>query len=152
MIPYWYPTLLFRPTCGGGGGGGKLYTQMFFVQSIFADRYIHCRELRLVSLEISCSVEYGIKKFIVAEFYSFWIADGIPLFIFKISLFLLLVLLLRFVNKFDTKLFVKIIAKNSHFLFKNYPQIRFSIPLVPSRWQWRPNICCHNHWTLEKYY
>ena len=34
---------------------------VFFVQSIFADRYIHRRELRLVSLESSSSVEYGIK-------------------------------------------------------------------------------------------
>ena len=34
----------------------------FFVQSILADRYIHRRELRLVSLEILPSVEYGIKK------------------------------------------------------------------------------------------
>ena len=53
------------PLEGGGGGGGEeeLYTQIgFFVQTIFADRYIHRRELRLVSLESSSSVEYGIKK------------------------------------------------------------------------------------------
>ena len=44
-------------------GGEELYTQMgFFVQSILADRYIHRRELRLVSLESLSSVEYGIKK------------------------------------------------------------------------------------------
>ena len=45
--------------------GEELYTQMgffFFVPWIFADRYIHRRELRLVSLESSSSVEYGIKK------------------------------------------------------------------------------------------
>ena len=35
---------------------------IFFVQSILADRYIHRRELRLVSLESLSSVEYGIKK------------------------------------------------------------------------------------------
>ena len=34
----------------------------FFVQSILADRYIHRRELRLVSLESLSSAEYGIKK------------------------------------------------------------------------------------------
>ena len=46
------------------GGREELYTQMgfFFVQSILADRYIHRRELRLVSLEILSSLEYGIKK------------------------------------------------------------------------------------------
>ena len=46
--------------------GEELYTQMgffcFFVQSIFPDRYIHRRELRLVSLKSTSSVEYGIKK------------------------------------------------------------------------------------------
>ena len=52
--------------------GEELYTQtgFFFVQSIFADRYIHRRELRLVSLESSFSVEYGIKKiFLIFVFY-----------------------------------------------------------------------------------
>ena len=50
---------LFRPLLRGE----ELYTQMvFFVQSILADRYIHRRELRLVSLESSSSVKYGIKK------------------------------------------------------------------------------------------
>ena len=52
--------------------GEELYTQLvfFFVQSIFADRYIHRRELRLVSLESSSSVEYGIKKiFLIFVFY-----------------------------------------------------------------------------------
>ena len=34
----------------------------FFGQSILADRYIHRRELRLVSLESLSSLEYGIKK------------------------------------------------------------------------------------------
>ena len=44
-------------------GGGTIYsTGFFFVQSILADRYIHRRELRLVSLESSSSVEYEIKK------------------------------------------------------------------------------------------
>ena len=50
--------LLFRPLLKGE----ELYTQLvFFVQSIFADRYIHRRELRLVSLESLSSVKYGIK-------------------------------------------------------------------------------------------
>ena len=42
----------------------------FFVQSILADRYIHRRELRMVSLESLASVEYGIKKiFLIFGFY-----------------------------------------------------------------------------------
>ena len=51
--------------------GEELYTQMgFFVQSILADRYIHRRELTLVSLESLSSVEYGIKKI-----FSFFVFD-----------------------------------------------------------------------------
>ena len=51
--------LLFRPLLSEE----ELYTQMgFFVQSILADRYIHRRELRLVSLERLSSAEYEIKK------------------------------------------------------------------------------------------
>ena len=42
----------------------------FFADRIFADRYIHRRELRLVSSESSSSVEYGIKKiFLIFAFY-----------------------------------------------------------------------------------
>ena len=44
-------------------GEGTIYSNgFFFVQSILADRYIHRRELRLVSLESLSRVEYGIKK------------------------------------------------------------------------------------------
>ena len=54
-------------------GGGTIYSNgffFFFVQWIFADRYIHRRELRVVSLESSSSVEYGIKKiFLIFVFY-----------------------------------------------------------------------------------
>ena len=53
-------------------GGGTIYSTgfFFFVQWIFAARYIHRRELRLVSLESSFSVEYGIKKiFLIFVFY-----------------------------------------------------------------------------------
>ena len=52
-------------------GGGTIYsTGFFFVPWIFAARYIHRRELRLVSLESSSSVEYGIKKiFLIFDFY-----------------------------------------------------------------------------------
>ena len=51
--------------------GEELYTQMgFFVPWIFAARYIHRRELRLVSLESLSSVEYEIKKiFLIFVFY-----------------------------------------------------------------------------------
>ena len=49
--------------------GEELYTQLgFFVQSILADRYIHRRELRLVSLESLSSVEYGVKKIFLIFF------------------------------------------------------------------------------------
>ena len=56
-------SLIFVPT--PLEGGEELYTQLgffFFVQSILADRYIHRREMRLVSLESLSSVECGIKK------------------------------------------------------------------------------------------
>ena len=48
---------------GGGGGGEELYTQMFFfVQTILADRYIHCREIWEVSFKSSSNAEFEIKK------------------------------------------------------------------------------------------
>ena len=48
--------------------GEELYAQtgFFFVQSILVGRYIHRRELRLVSLESLSSVEYGIKKYLIS--------------------------------------------------------------------------------------
>ena len=56
-------SLLFVPT--PLEGGGTIYSNgFFFVQSILADRYIHRREFRLVSLESLSSVEYGIKNYI----------------------------------------------------------------------------------------
>ena len=63
--------LLFRPLLrGGGGGGGTIYSNGCFFVQIFADRYIYRRELRMVSLESSSSVEFGIKKiFIIFVFY-----------------------------------------------------------------------------------
>ena len=51
-------------------GGGSICSRVFFVQTILADRYIHRRELRLVSLESSSSVKFGIKKiFLIFLFY-----------------------------------------------------------------------------------
>ena len=51
--------LLFRPHLWGE----ELSTQMgFFVQTILADRYIHRRKMRVVSLKSSSSVELEIKK------------------------------------------------------------------------------------------
>ena len=42
---------------------GELYTQMgFFVQAIFADRYIYPREMWVVSFKSSSSEEFKIKK------------------------------------------------------------------------------------------
>ena len=53
------------------GEGGTIYsTGIFFVQSILADRYIHRRELWVVSLKNPSRVEYGIKKiFSIFVFY-----------------------------------------------------------------------------------
>ena len=51
-------------------GGGTIYSNGFFCSVNFRDRYIHRRELRLVSSESSSSVEYGIKKiFLIFGFY-----------------------------------------------------------------------------------
>ena len=55
-------------------GEGTIYSNgFFFVQSILADRYIHRRELRLVSLESLSNVEYGIKKI----FFNFRFLQGV---------------------------------------------------------------------------
>ena len=53
-----------KSCCSDPSWGGRNYIlkQVFFVQSILADRYIHRRELRLASLESLSSVEYRIKK------------------------------------------------------------------------------------------
>ena len=50
-------------------GGGSIFSDGFFVQTILADRYIHGRELRLVSLESLSSVEYGKNMFFNFNFY-----------------------------------------------------------------------------------
>ena len=43
--------------------GEELYTQMgFFVRTILADRYIHCREMWVASLKSQCSVEFETIK------------------------------------------------------------------------------------------
>ena len=44
------------------GGRNYILKWVFFVQSILSDRYIHRRELRLVSTESLSSVEYRIRK------------------------------------------------------------------------------------------
>ena len=52
-------------------GGGNIYSNgFFFVQTIFADRYIHCREIILVSLKSSSSVELEIQIFLNFVFFS----------------------------------------------------------------------------------
>ena len=45
-------------------GGGELYTQIgfAFVKTILADRYIHRREMWMVSLTDSSSVEFKINE------------------------------------------------------------------------------------------
>ena len=55
-------TIIFVPTPLEGGGGRNYILNWVFFQSILADRYIHRRELRMVSLESLSSVEYGIQK------------------------------------------------------------------------------------------
>ena len=50
------------------GGGNYILKWVFFVQTILAHRYIHRRELRLVSIESLSSVEYGIKKIFLFSF------------------------------------------------------------------------------------
>ena len=52
------------------GGRNYILKWFFFVQTIFAHRYIHRRELRLVSLESSSSVEYAIKKILLYSFFT----------------------------------------------------------------------------------
>ena len=42
--------------------GGTIYPTGFFVQTILADRYIHCREIWVVSFKSMYILEYGIKK------------------------------------------------------------------------------------------
>ena len=67
---YFHSILLFNCSDPLEGGGTIYSTGFFFVPWIFAARYIHRRELRLVSLESSSSVEYGIKKiFLIFVFY-----------------------------------------------------------------------------------
>ena len=63
----------FRPLSGGGGGGegageeagegGTIYSYGFFVQSNLADRYIHRKEMWVISLKSSSSIEFEIKMF-----------------------------------------------------------------------------------------
>ena len=43
-------------------GRNYILKWVFFVQTILADRYIHCREMWVVSIKISSSVEFEIKK------------------------------------------------------------------------------------------
>ena len=51
--------------------GEVLYTQIgFFVQTILADQYNHCREIWVISLKSPSSVEYGYRKtFSIFAFY-----------------------------------------------------------------------------------
>ena len=49
--------------------GGTINSNGFFVQTIFADGYIHRREIKLVPLRSSSSVEYGIKKIFLTFFF-----------------------------------------------------------------------------------
>ena len=48
--------------------GGTIDSNGFFFVQSLADRYIHRRELRLVSLESLSNVEYGIKKIFLFSF------------------------------------------------------------------------------------
>ena len=80
---------LFRPLLRGGGGG-TIYSNGFF-QTILAKRYIYRTELRLVSLEMLSSVEYGIKSWDDFQFVRGFIEatfekiERIPLILFTFS-------------------------------------------------------------------
>ena len=61
VIPFIVPTPL-------DGGRNYILKSVFCVQTILADRYIHRRELRLVSLESLSSEEIGINFFLFSFF------------------------------------------------------------------------------------
>ena len=67
MIGLGYIVICSDPTLVGRE---ELYNKIvFFVQSILADRFIHRRELCVLSLESTYILEYGIEK-IFSELYS----------------------------------------------------------------------------------
>ena len=82
----------------------------FFVQSILADRYIHRRELRLVSLESLSCVEYGIKKIKFIKIFQNNVVD----FKFKDQNILSAISIEFFCHEFRPN-----ISQNSDFFIKN---------------------------------
>ena len=102
---------MFRPLLRGGRD--YILNWIFFVQSIFTDRYIHRRKLWVVSIKSPSTVNYGIKKiFLNFVFYRelsrlevLWIVDGNQLFLFTFSGFLrkFSSILLKFVNFYNNK-------------------------------------------------
>ena len=52
-----------------GGGRNYILKWVFFVQSILADRYIHRREMWVVSLKSWSSIEFKIKKIFLIFFF-----------------------------------------------------------------------------------
>ena len=52
------------------GGRNYILKWVFFVQSILADRYIHRREMWVVSLKSWSSIEFKIKKIFLFPFFS----------------------------------------------------------------------------------
>ena len=61
-VIYHFYTNIIVPTPLVGGGGTIYSNGFFFVPWILADRYIHRREMCVVSLKSSSSVEFEIKK------------------------------------------------------------------------------------------
>ena len=64
-IKYKFIAMRLENNCSDPICGGRIYILkwVFFVQSILADRYIHRREIRVVSFINSTSVEFEIKFF-----------------------------------------------------------------------------------------
>ena len=63
MTPSYLQIIVPTPTLVGME---EIDIQMgFLVQRILADRYIHCRELSVVSLKSTHILEYGIKKIVL---------------------------------------------------------------------------------------
>ena len=58
------------PTCEGRNYVLNWVFLVFFIQTNLADRYVHRRELWVVSLKSSSSVEFEIKKIFLIRF--FW--------------------------------------------------------------------------------
>ena len=113
-------SFLFRPHLWGGGGGNYIIKRVFFVQSILADRYIHRREMWVVSLKSWSSVKIKIKNiFLIFVFFrgvsEDWIFVWTTGFLFTFSVIFLQIKL------FSIKIYFKLkfLAKMNQFRVPN---------------------------------